>query len=141
MICLDTNVVIVLLKRQMSGVRERLRAEQRQGRPVAVSSLVLHELWYGVSKSAQSGPNEARILRFMAGPVSILPFDENDAREAGDIRAHLERKGTPIGPYDVLIAAQARRRDALLVTANEREFKRVPGLRTENWMTVTGLTT
>jgi tRNA(fMet)-specific endonuclease VapC len=135
MICLDTNVVIVLLKRQMSGIRERLRAEQTQGRPVAVSSLVLHELWYGVSKSAQSGPNEARILRFMAGPVSILHFDENDAREAGDIRAHLERRGTPIGPYDVLIAAQARRRDALLVTANEREFRRVPGLRTENWMT------
>lgn len=63
----------------------------------------------------------------------IWPFESEDAEEAGDIRAVLERAGTPIGPYDVLIAAQARRRAALLVTANEREFARVPGLRTENW--------
>jgi tRNA(fMet)-specific endonuclease VapC len=133
MICLDTNVVIILLKRQMSSVRDRFRAEQARKTPVAVSALVLHELWYGVSKSGQSGANEERIHEFLAGPVSILDFDHDDGREAGDIRAHLEKKGTPIGPYDILIAAQARRRDALLVTANEREFNRVPRLRTENW--------
>jgi tRNA(fMet)-specific endonuclease VapC len=69
----------------------------------------------------------------MAGPIRLLEFDEEDAREAGEIRALLERKGTPIGPYDVIIAAQARRRGALLVTANEREFARVPGLKTEDW--------
>jgi tRNA(fMet)-specific endonuclease VapC len=133
MICLDTNVVIILLKRQISVVRERLRAEQRQGTPVAVSSLVLHELWYGVSKSAQQSANAGRIQRFLSGPFSILQFDEKDAQEAGDIRAFLERKGEPIGPYDILIAAQARRRNALLITANEREFARVPGLTIENW--------
>ncbi len=64
------------------------------------------------------------------------PFEPEDAEEAGDIRAELERAGTPIGPYDVLIAAQARRRNALLVTANMGEFTRVPGLRIEDWAIV-----
>ena len=63
----------------------------------------------------------------------VLPFDAEDAAHAGDIRAHLERKGTPIGPYDYLIAAQARRRGATLVTANRREFERVPGLMVADW--------
>jgi tRNA(fMet)-specific endonuclease VapC len=62
-----------------------------------------------------------------------LPFEIEDAEEAGDIRAALERAGTPIGPYDILIAAQARRRGAILVTANEHEFARVPGLMVEDW--------
>jgi tRNA(fMet)-specific endonuclease VapC len=65
--------------------------------------------------------------------VTPWPFEPEDAEEAGDIRAALERSGTPIGPYDTLIAAQARRRGALLVTANRREFARVPGLRSEDW--------
>ena len=72
---------------------------------------------------------------FLAGPVQVLNFDVGDAEEAGDIRAALERAGTPIGPYDVLIAAQARRRGATLVTSNEREFARVRGLKTEDWTT------
>ena len=70
---------------------------------------------------------------FLSGPIEVLPFETTDADEAGDIRAALERAGTPIGPYDVLVAAQARRRDALLVTANEREFARVPRLKFEDW--------
>ena len=61
------------------------------------------------------------------------PFESQDAEEAGDIRAALERTGKPIGPYDLLIAAQARRRGATLITANEREFARVPGLKTADW--------
>ena len=67
--------------------------------------------------------------------MQVLDFDAEDAEEAGDIRATLQRAGTPIGPYDILIAAQARRRDALLVTANTREFARVPGLQIEDWTT------
>jgi tRNA(fMet)-specific endonuclease VapC len=63
----------------------------------------------------------------------VLSFESGDAEEAGEIRSALERMGTPIGPYDVLVAAQARRRDALLVTANEREFARVPRLKFEDW--------
>ena len=65
--------------------------------------------------------------------ISILPFEVEDAEEAGDIRAALERVGRPIGPYDILIAAQVRRRGATLVTANQREFERVPGLAVEDW--------
>jgi tRNA(fMet)-specific endonuclease VapC len=70
---------------------------------------------------------------FLTLDVTRWPFEPEGAKEAGDICAEFERAGTPIGPYDVLIAAQARRRSALLVTANTGEFARVPGLRTENW--------
>jgi tRNA(fMet)-specific endonuclease VapC len=66
--------------------------------------------------------------------VQVLDFEADDAEEAGDIRAALERAGTPIGPYDVLIAAQARRRGAVLAMANRREFARVPRLTTEDWV-------
>jgi predicted nucleic acid-binding protein len=67
--------------------------------------------------------------------IDVLPFDAEDAAHAGDIRAHLERKGTPTGPYDCLIAAQARRRGATLVTANGRGFGRMPGLTVSDWAT------
>jgi tRNA(fMet)-specific endonuclease VapC len=76
-----------------------------------------------------------RIADFLAGPIQVLPFETADAEEAGDIRAALEQAGTPIGPYDLLLAGQARRHDALLVTANEREFARVPRLKFEDWAT------
>jgi hypothetical protein len=70
---------------------------------------------------------------FLATPVETPVFDERDAIDAADVRLHLKSKGTPIGPYDVLIAAQARRRGAILVTANVREFRRVPRLSVEDW--------
>ena len=73
------------------------------------------------------------LAAFLTLAVTPWPFEPEDAEEAGDIRAALERAGTPIGPHDVLIAAQARRRGAALVTANTGEFNRVPGLRTEDW--------
>ena len=91
------------------------------------------ELWYGAMKSAKPKENADIIRRFVTGPISLLDFEPDDGEKAGAIRADLERKGTPIGPYDILIAAQALRRDALLVTANMREFKRVIGLRCEDW--------
>jgi tRNA(fMet)-specific endonuclease VapC len=94
---------------------------------------VLFELWYGAAKSARPDRNARRIADFLAGPIEILVFEPADAEEVGNIRAALERAGTPIGPYDLLVAAQARRRDALLVTANEREFARVPRLKFEDW--------
>jgi tRNA(fMet)-specific endonuclease VapC len=133
MICLDTNAVIVSINNPRSHLRARLDEALRSGVPVVISSIVLFELWYGVAKSTLSSRNAATIADFLAGPVQVLHFDSDDAQEAGDIRAALQRVGTPIGPYDVLIAAQARRRDALLVTANTREFTRVPGLRTQDW--------
>ena len=133
MICLDTNAVIAVLNSRTSPVRARLEAALTSGLAIAISPLVMVELWYGVAKSARPERNASRIADFMAGSIQLLDFDAEDARAAGDIRAALDRAGTPIGPYDVLIAAQARRRGALLVTAHLREFARVPGLKTEDW--------
>lgn len=134
MICLDTNVVIAFLKGKPLQLVERFQHEMLNG-PVALPVATLFELHYGVAKSARRQENRDRLAIFLQLPVDILPFEPEDAEEAGEIRAELERLGTPIGPYDVLIAAQARRRSALLVTANTGEFKRVPRLKTEDWGT------
>ncbi len=133
MISLDTNAVIVMINNPASRVRARFDAEVLTGTSLVVSSIVLFELWFGIAKSQRHDHNTDTLQKFLSGPISIQNFDPDDAREAGDIRAALERAGTPISPYDVLIAAQARRRGATLVTANEREFARVPGLKTEDW--------
>ena len=133
MICLDTNAVIEVLNNRISPVRTRIDAAIRRGRPLAMSSIVLFELRYGAAKSARPERNAQRILDFLSGPIEVLAFVDADAEEAGDIRAALERAGTLIGPYDILVAAQARQRDALLVTTNEREFARVPRLKFEDW--------
>lgn len=77
--------------------------------------------------------NLARLNDFLLSISSIVFLDADAASEAGEIRAHLEKKGTPIGPYDTLIAAQARRRNMALVTNNRREFERVPGLIVTDW--------
>jgi tRNA(fMet)-specific endonuclease VapC len=135
MICLDTNVVIAVLNDRTSPALARIEAAISAGDTLAISSIVLYELWHGAAKSARPQRNAQRIADFLAGPIEVLPFEPADAEEAGEIRAALERAGTPIGPYDVLVAAQARRRDALLVTANEREFARVPRLKFEDWAT------
>lgn len=133
MIFLDTNAVIAVLNNPNSPVRMRLDATIGRGGGLALCSIVLFELWYGAAKSAQPEHNIRRLTYFLAGPIEVLPFESEDAEEAGNIRAALARRGTPIGPYDVLIAAHARRRNALLVTANGGEFERVPGLKFEDW--------
>jgi tRNA(fMet)-specific endonuclease VapC len=133
MICLDTNAVITVLNSRTSPVRTRIDKAIVLGHPLAISTIVLFELGYGAAKSARLERNGQRIVDFLSGPIEVLPFVPADAEEAGDIRTALERVRTPIGPYDILVAAQARRRDALLVTANEREFARVPRLKFEDW--------
>jgi tRNA(fMet)-specific endonuclease VapC len=125
--------VIISINNAASRVRARLDQTLRDGTVVTVSSIVLFELWYGIAKSRRKQHNIISITDFLAAPIAILSFDADDAREAADIRAVLAKAGRPIGPYDVLIAAQARRRGATLITANEREFARVPGLKTEDW--------
>jgi tRNA(fMet)-specific endonuclease VapC len=94
------------------------------------SAVVIHELYFGAFKSQRVEQNVARVdaLQFL-----VLEFDDEDARQAGQIRAQLASKGTPIGPYDVMIAGQARARELTLVTHNTTEFRRVPGLRVEDW--------
>ncbi len=130
--CLDTNIVIGVLNGLPPRLLRRFELEFPRD-TVALPAIVLFELEYGVAKSDRRRQNAERLAAFLRAPMTILPFDADDAREAGDIRAVLAKAGRPIGPYDVLIAAQARRRGATLVTANEREFARVPGLKTEDW--------
>jgi tRNA(fMet)-specific endonuclease VapC len=100
---------------------------------LTVSPVVLFELWYGVARSRHVRENTERLRAFLSGDIGILSFEEDDASIAGDLRAELERAGTPIGPYDLLIAAQALRSGATLVTANVAEFRRVRGLAWEDW--------
>ena len=133
MICLDTNIVIAYLKRGPTHLVERFQKEVFAGH-LALPVPVLSELHYGVAKSARQVENRGRLTSFLQLPIAVLPFDAADAEEAGNIRAALARAGTPIGPYDVMIAAQARRRGAILITANTGEFSRVPGLAIENWL-------
>ena len=120
---LDTNAVIALLKNNPPGVRDRLRLVVSQGASVAVSSIVLYELWYGVARSERRRENAERLRVFLSGTIAVVAFAEEDAMAAGDLRAALETAGTPIGPYDLLIAAQA----------NVSEFARVDGLVWQDW--------
>ncbi|HVT02319.1 MAG TPA: PIN domain-containing protein, partial [Thermoanaerobaculia bacterium] len=96
---------------------------------------VAHELYYGAFKSQRKTRNVDLVdaLQF-----EVLEFDQDDAKQAGEVRALLAARGTPIGPYDVLIAGQARARKLILVTRNTGEFARVPDLRVEDWESVRG---
>lgn len=133
MICLDTNIVIAAITNRTPAVRHRLGEQLRAGAPLGLPVVALFELRYGCAKSERRAQSEALLTAFLAQGVPILPFEAQDAEHAGDIRAHLEKMGQPIGHYDYLIAAQARRRGATLVTANGREFERVPGLVVTDW--------
>jgi tRNA(fMet)-specific endonuclease VapC len=134
MIHLDTNVAIALLNESQQQVRARFDAARAAGTPLGLSMIVYHELMYGAAASRRRKENEDKIALFMvSGNISLLPFEAAGALEAADIRAHLKQIARPIGPYDVLIAAQARRAGATLVTANTREFERVPGLIVVDW--------
>jgi tRNA(fMet)-specific endonuclease VapC len=130
---LDTNVVIALLRNKPAIVRERFRGMVSDGGRIIVSSVVLFELWYGVMCSGRQQENTQRLRVFLSGVTSVLPFEEGDASIAGNLRSTLELAGTPIGPYDLLIAAQALRAGATLVTANVAEFARVDGLVWQDW--------
>ena len=105
----------------------------RSDTPIALPVVALFEMRYGFAKSDRRDQNERLLMRFLHLGIDVLPFETEDAEHAGDIRAELEKAGTPIGHYDYLIAAQARRRGAALVTLNRREFERVPGLIVMNW--------
>ena len=127
-------MAIAVLAGDRSPTRTRFETVRASRTPMALSVIVLHELIYGAANNPRQRDNEEKVALFIrTGGMAILPFEEDDATEAAEIRAHLRRRGTPIGPYDVLIAAQARRAGAALVTANRREFDRVPGLIVTDW--------
>ncbi|HTW11237.1 MAG TPA: type II toxin-antitoxin system VapC family toxin [Solirubrobacteraceae bacterium] len=132
---LDTNAVVALLRNKPVEVRERYREAEAAGDYFALSSVVLSELWHGVAKSSQVQANTERLRVLLSGDLDLLDFDDEDARTAGHLRATLERAGTPIGAYDLLIAGQALRRGLTVVTANTSEFSRVTSLSWQDWTT------
>ena len=133
MFCLDTNVVIFAINERRPKIVERLHRELAVGTPMIVPAVVMFELEYGCAKSQRREQSRRALEIFLSARFDQPCFDLDDAREAGEIRALLEARGQPIGPCDTLIAAQARRRGATLVTLNVREFERVPSLSVEDW--------
>jgi tRNA(fMet)-specific endonuclease VapC len=130
---LDTNVCIALMNRRSARVRDRFAQAVNAGASLATSSVVVHELMYGAAKSERPEQNARVADEFLSSYLEILDFSAMDAQASGQIRAQLERAGKPIGAYDTLIAGQAFARDSILVTANTREFARIPGLKLEDW--------
>ena len=133
MFCLDTNAVVFALNRRRPAIAARIAAELSAKTLLIVPAAAMFQLEYGIAKSDRGPQSRVPLDVFLANGFEFAPFDAADAREAGSIRAALERAGRPIGPYDILIAAQARRRGAILVTSNVREFERVPGLLLVDW--------
>ena len=128
---LDTNIVIYLIKKQPESVLQKLQEYDPAG--FCISAITLGEMEYGIAKSTSPEKNQAALSAFLSN-IDILPFDDRAAVEYGDIRASLEKKGTPIGPNDMLIAAHARSLGLTIVTNNVREFRRVDGLMLDNWV-------
>ena len=127
---LDTNLCIRVLRDRPSSLRARFNAEADG---LCISDVVLYELLYGAEKSTRPAENRRSVEGFAARLV-VLPFDDEAAAHAADIRATLERQGLPIGAYDVMIAGHARSRGLIVVTGNLGEFQRVDGLRSEDWL-------
>ena len=128
---LDTNICIYIIKQRPARVLEKLLATRAND--VGVSVITVAELRYGASKSGRPQQNQEALDRFLA-PFTISPFESQAASAYGDLRAILEKKGRPIRPLDMLIAAQALSLGARLITNNAKEFRQVPGLKVENWV-------
>lgn len=129
---LDTNICIFAMNHRPEAVLERLERTIERGHLLGISSITLHELWFGVYRSTHVAFNVARLEAFCA-TLDVYLFDEAAAEQAGECRATLMSAGTPIGPYDLLIAGHARALNAVLVTNNLGEFGRIEGLRVEDW--------
>jgi tRNA(fMet)-specific endonuclease VapC len=130
MYLLDTDTSIYIVKKKPESVFRKLRSQGME--QVAVSTITVAELEHGVEKSQQPERNRVALMEFLI-PFALIDFDYKAAQAYGRIRAALESKGSPIGPMDLLLAAQALSRDLIFVTNNVREFRRVEGLRVENW--------
>ncbi|PKN65653.1 MAG: VapC toxin family PIN domain ribonuclease [Chloroflexi bacterium HGW-Chloroflexi-5] len=127
---LDTNICIYLIKKHSPEILKRLREHSPQD--IAISTITLFELQYGVEKSHYKQRSDEALNKFLL-PLNIIDVDRSAALEAAVIRAQLEKKGISIGPYDLLIAGLARSQDMTLVTNNTKEFKRVVNLHLEDW--------
>jgi len=127
---LDTNICIYVIRNYPQQLLQRFNAIAEQ---LCVSAITLGELHYGAEKSARRLQNLQAIEHFSAR-LDVLPFSLKAAAHYGQLRAGLERAGTPVGPHDMLIGAHARSDGLIIVTNNRREFDRIPGLRVENWV-------
>lgn len=128
---LDTNICITLIRQKPQALLKRLISHEPG--EVGISSITLAELFHGVEKSAQPVQNKAALEQFLL-PIVLSDFDLNAALAYGKIRAELERSGQLIGSMDMLIAAHAISLDAIIVTSNVQEFRRVKGLIVEDWV-------
>ena len=127
---LDTNLCIRVIRDRPAGLRPRFNAEASS---LCISDVVLYELLYGAETSARPAESRRAVERF-AARLGVLPYDSGAAAHTADIRASLERRGLSIGAYDLMIAGHARSRGLVVVTSNLREFDRVEGLRSEDWL-------
>lgn len=127
---LDTCVISDFIKAE-AGTKVRLK--QTPPIDIAVSAITVMELRYGLVLNPQRAQKVEPMIASFLSSVTILPFDIAEAEQVAQIRAVLKTQGQPIGAYDILIAATALQHNLLMITANQREFERVPGLKTENW--------
>ena len=127
---LDTNIVIYTIKNRPNSARKAFIKHEGQ---MCISSVTWGELVYGAERSSQPERNLADI-EALAARLEVAPFEFSGATHFGQLRAELYKEGKPIGPYDMMIAGHARALGLVLVTNNLKEFKRVPGLRVENWL-------
>lgn len=128
---LDTNICIYIIKKKPEVVLKRFLKMKPDS--VAISSITVSELYYGIAKSSKPDENTIALEQFIL-PLTVLDFNKEDSMFYGKLRAKLERKGKIVGAMDMLIAAQALSRDLILVTNNEREFKKIDDLSIENWI-------
>jgi tRNA(fMet)-specific endonuclease VapC len=130
---LDTNACVAILRNKPPSVRKHADAAKAGGSRLAISSIALHELWYGTYKSTRVDEGVWQLRMFLAGGIEVLNFDETDARISGRIRAELASAGKLIGEYDTLIGGQCLRYGWTLVTNNISEFARIHGLDCVDW--------
>ena len=130
---LDTSTCVAILRRKPHSVRIEAEKAIRRGSTLLISSIALHELWYGVFKGSRIEESTWRLQAFLAWGVEILHFDDGDARVCGRIRAEMESSGNRIGAYDTLIGGQCLRHEFTLVSSNLSEFSRIPGLKCVDW--------
>ena len=128
---LDTNICIYIIKQKPQSVIKRFKKAKIS--EIGISSITLSELEYGVMKSENPERNRLALAQFIA-PIEIPAYDDAAAQHYGEVRAFLERKGTPIGSLDMLIAAHAKSLNSILITNNVTEFKRIPNLKIKNWV-------
>jgi len=131
MYLLDTNICIYIIKKKPVDVLKTLKTKSKKD--IYISSITIAELEYGIAKSQFPEKNKIALIEFLS-IFNILPFDDNDAVDFGEIKKELEKKGKIIGPMDLLLAAQAKSKKLILVTNNTKEFERVEGLKIENWL-------